>query len=1007
MLSNLGIRTKLLAVLCVPMALLLVVSAILVGDAEKAASSADRIQQLTATSTDLVSFVHELQLERGASLRYLATKSQTALQLVQARRTQTDESLKTLNLTIASSPLRQVSDTVSSASAAAQKQATGLAEERGQVDNGKADEEQVSYFYGIAVSDYLNLLDRLSDQITAPSLTAALRNYLTLASALEYSAQERDLITLGALQGKLSIDQHNTLVAVAAQQDNLMDQLQKQLPKSENDDLVNGLGGASAVYSTDRNTVIAANAGAKVAFSADAWEKAANDRFTALTGVERTLGDEVGSVAGDIGSAAQHRALTVGVLTLLALLAVLALVLVLSRRLTAPLRKLTEAAEELRVALPTMVEQMQTPGEAAKLTVEPIAVSGRDEIGRLAEAFNSVNDVTVSVAIEQAALRGSIAEMFVNVARRNQGLLARQLHFLDQLEAQEENADTLDELFKVDHLAARMRRNAESLLVLAGIDGTRRLRQPMPLSDVLRTSIGEVENYDRVDLSLGVDPRVSGRNALALSHLIAELIDNATQFSSPETRVAVSTITDDDGVVAVLIRDEGLGMNEDELAAAKARLEDAPQSEIAVAQRLGLHVAGRLARRLGALIGLTSRPGSGTTAKVALPASLLEGTAEAPSTRPAKRPAVQAPAGRPEPVAEQPAVQSAPPVRGPVADPAPGQHPAPVAEAPGTGDLAEAWRALPARARSIRDSSGPQPMAGTPLLPAELADLGGDSVWQPTFSPDSELSASSRAAEQAAPAPAPAPAAGAGGRLFRRRKNAGTPEPSADPVAETAAPAQPMAERPAPVTAAAAESLPVANGPTADTLSQLVLALAGPEEVGHYTPEAENLVPLATASQDILPTRGRPARGRGKQRRKSRPGEPPVAAAAPVATRPAAAAAEAQDTVAEQGQGPQPAPTYGDDLAFNALAELSQLSGAYQPAYEPAGGLTKRKPVKVAARTAPPVEPRKPVERNADQVRGRLSGFRAGVERGRTHDNPVSAGPGREPVESVPRKEGQ
>ncbi|MGI8767813.1 MAG: hypothetical protein ACR2I1_01715, partial [Propionibacteriaceae bacterium] len=333
----------------------------------------------------------------------------------------------------------------------------------------------------------------------------------------------------------------------------------------------------------------------------------------------------------------------------------------------------------------------------------------------------------------------------------------------------------------------------------------------------------------------------------------------------------------------------------------------------------------------------------------------------------------------------------------------------PVAEAPGTVDPAEARPALPARARSTSDSSGPQPMAGAPMLPAELAELGGDSVWQPTFPPDGELPWSLPVAELAAPAPAPAAEAGRH-QPFRRRKNAGTPEPSADPVTETAAPAQPMAERPVPVTAAAAESLPVANGQTVDTLSQLVLALAGPEDVGHYTPEAEQLVPLATASQDILPTRGRPARGRGRQRRKSRPGELPVAAAAPVATRPAepaTAAAEAADTVAVQGQGLQPAPTYGDDLAFNALAELSQLSGAYQPAYEPAGGLTKRKPVKVAARPAPLVGPRKPVERNAEQVRGRLSGFRAGVERGRTHDNPLSAGPGREPVESVPRKEGQ
>ena len=175
------------------------------------------------------------------------------------------------------------------------------------------------------------------------------------------------------------------------------------------------------------------------------------------------------------------------------------------------------------------------------------------------EAFREVNDMTIHVAEEQAALRASIAEMFVNVARRNHVLLSRQLSFIDQLERSEENPDTLDNLFRLDHLATRMRRNAESLIVLAGIDAGRRLRRPMPLSDVIRTAVSEIERYDRVDLALQADPPMVGHVALTTAHLLAELLENATQFSNPDTRVISSTAFSPRGV-RITITDLGLGI---------------------------------------------------------------------------------------------------------------------------------------------------------------------------------------------------------------------------------------------------------------------------------------------------------------------------------------------------------------------------------------------------------------------------------------------------------------
>src|SRR5450759_2111107 len=212
--------------------------------------------------------------------------------------------------------------------------------------------------------------------------------------------------------------------------------------------------------------------------------------------------------------------------------------LAIAGQIIRPLRRLTEAAGTVRDELPHLVEQVAIPGQGPDLRLTRIPVDSRDEIGRLATAFNEVNATTIEVAQEQAALRASIAEMFVNVARRDQVLLNRQLSFIDALERSEEDPKVLADLFRLDHLATRMRRNAESLLVLAGIDTGRRVRDAMPLSDVVRTASSEIEQYERVELELAVDPQMHGFNALGAAHLLAELFENATDFSEPEPPAA-------------------------------------------------------------------------------------------------------------------------------------------------------------------------------------------------------------------------------------------------------------------------------------------------------------------------------------------------------------------------------------------------------------------------------------------------------------------------------------
>src|SRR5690606_20975125 len=234
------------------------------------------------------------------------------------------------------------------------------------------------------------------------------------------------------------------------------------------------------------------------------------------------------------------------------------------RATTIPLRKLTSAAYTLSTdRLPALVDRLRNPeadtGETLATTLTPIDIDSKDEIGQLADAFNSIQQVTVEVAEEQAALlRKGIGDIFINLARRNQTLLDRQIEFIDQLESNEQDPDQLDNLVKLDHLATRMRRNAESLLVLAGAEPPRRRGRPVSLADVVRVAIGEVEDFARIQLLSLDEATVGGNVAVDLAHLLSELMENATHFSPPDTSVEIVGHRAAEGYV-LSVTDQGIG----------------------------------------------------------------------------------------------------------------------------------------------------------------------------------------------------------------------------------------------------------------------------------------------------------------------------------------------------------------------------------------------------------------------------------------------------------------
>ena len=337
------------------------------------------------------------------------------------------------------------------------------------------------------------------------------------------------------------------------------------------------------------------------------------------------------------------------------LLVALLVTWIASRSITRPLRSLKRQAEEMAdTRLPAAVRQiLDTPaGEDVVIPeVEPITVKTKDEVSQVAAALSKVQSSAVDLAVEQAVLRRNISDSYINLGRRNQNLLSRQLDFITDLERNEADPDTLEGLFRLDHLATRMRRNAESLLVLAGIEPPRQWSAPVKVADVVRAALGEVEDYQRVVVRNLEPAAVTGAVAADVAHVLAELIENGLSFSPPEQSVEVKGRLTTAGYT-LAITDNGLGMAPDDVERANRRLAGKESFTVAPSRYLGHYVAGHLASRLGIVVELQDSPAGGVTARIDVPMGLLADDeldrtlAKAPSAEPVAEPVVAGPVGR-------------------------------------------------------------------------------------------------------------------------------------------------------------------------------------------------------------------------------------------------------------------------------------------------------------------------------------------------------------------------
>ncbi|OWV09842.1 histidine kinase [Micromonospora wenchangensis] len=306
------------------------------------------------------------------------------------------------------------------------------------------------------------------------------------------------------------------------------------------------------------------------------------------------------------------------------LIAVILLTMAVGRAVARPLTRLTRSADRVaRVAESELVRVADDESETTPpVRLDPVDVGARDEIGDLARAFERVQNTAARLVERQVASRRNVAQMFGHVGRRTQNLVGRQIALIDRLEQQETEPGRLEHLYRLDHISSRLRRNAGSLVVLSGATGDDAHVAPVPVADVVRLALGEIEDYTRVDVQ--VPPEVVAAPAIVgdLVLTLAELMENATVFSPPHTRVVVTAETTDDGARLAVI-DQGIGMSEQRLAEENARFTRRERLDLAPSEVLGLFVVGRLARRHGWTVELAATPGGGVTASLVLPGSAL------------------------------------------------------------------------------------------------------------------------------------------------------------------------------------------------------------------------------------------------------------------------------------------------------------------------------------------------------------------------------------------------
>ena len=642
-LRNWRVSWRLIALIAIPTVTAMAFGLVRIQEAMKSAASDQRVEQLANLGSAVTHLAFAMEDERDGLAGYIATNRQNsthtatgaptaALNADYARTNQAAARVTSLASGVTSdsafpapvqadlsSVLDRVSDLPRYRSAAAKSLAPSLT---------------IVNAYSDAIADLLTFNDQIAQGSTDPALATTVRALGALSRTEDEASQQRGILYAALLNGQFEPGAASALTTAEAAQQAEFQEFQSAATIGEQQTYSNTVAGpqVDGAQAMETQAIASGGNGGNLAVSppvgspksatvATIWNNDMTGTLSDMRTVEQGLVDSIIAQGHSQHSALTRTAVETAIEVLAVLIVVLMITIVVARSMVRPLRKLrTGALEVAGLRLPDTVRRMsETDGEGVSLEVEPIDVNSSDEIGEVARAFDQVHREALRLAANEAALRGNVNAMFVNLSRRSQSLVERQIRLIDDLEQGEQDPERLSSLFQMDHLATRMRRNSENLLVLAGHDESRRWNQPVALVDVLRAALSEIEQYERVTLNVQPGIAVRGQAVSDVVHLTAELVENATSFSAADTPVTIAGHLLSSGGVLLEITDQGVGMGAEEMAHANWRLDNPPVVDVAVSRRMGLFVVARLAARHGIRVRLRPAASGGLIALVWLP----------------------------------------------------------------------------------------------------------------------------------------------------------------------------------------------------------------------------------------------------------------------------------------------------------------------------------------------------------------------------------------------------
>ncbi|MEH0581858.1 nitrate- and nitrite sensing domain-containing protein [Streptomyces sp. B21-108] len=629
-----SIRRKIVALLLVPLVSLTAIwgfATVLTGrEASRLFTMSSLVEKVGYPIEDTVRVV---QQERRQTLVYLADpRASDALSALRRTRTATDEALAEIRGNAQDPDVRDVLDQEDGESLTAVLDAfDGVDSLRRSVEEGTVTRAQALDLYTQLIDPCYALLAKM-DVVDSVEMDKQYRALVGVARARELLSQEDALLGSALVVGKLSREEIRDVSDLAAQRTVVYDISLAQLPTAERERYESFWKNATtAPLRTVEQAVVATTPGGLPrGVSARNWDTAAGNVLDELGTLDEQANDRYQDRVGPVATEVIVKAVVAGVFGLIALLVSLVLSVRIGRGLIRDLRQLRlEAHEASGVRLPSVMRRLSAGEQVDVETEVPRLEYDKNEMGDVGQALNTLQRAAVEAAVKQAELRAGVSEVFVNLARRSQVLLHKQLTLLDTMERRTEDTEELADLFRLDHLTTRMRRHAEGLVILSGAAPSRQWRKPVQLMDIVRAAVAEVEDYERIEVRRLPRLAATGPAVADLTHLVAELLENATVFSPPHTAVQVFGDRVANGFT-LEIHDRGLGMAPEALLEANLRLAETPEFELSDTDRLGLFVVSRLAQRQNVRVSLQPSPYGGTTAIVFIPDALL--TDDVPDT---------------------------------------------------------------------------------------------------------------------------------------------------------------------------------------------------------------------------------------------------------------------------------------------------------------------------------------------------------------------------------------